>query len=348
MKLPMRVEEVTKEWLTTALQERYPGTEVTALEHGRFISGTGSKLQVRLFYNEAGAKHGLPPSMYVKGGFDWHEVAFKASYQAEAIFFTKWRPEIEANLPKSYYGGYNDEQGIALMEDLTLRGVRFGSGDTTPLTVDVVQQVLRLQARIHAPFWGVRKVMGLRSLGQRVGLNFVDTLLEPTYYAKCISEKRGSTKPKEFHDVNRVIKGLKANWALADTGPQTFCHGDAHQGNMFFDPDGTPGYLDFQAYVHCASLHDVNYMIVGSLSPADRRAHDRDLLGFYLDELKALGVENVWSADEAWERFRRHTMHGMLWFTSPSVMQPLDVVEAHGLRFGEAAADYELAKLLGI
>ena len=347
-KLPMSVQEVTAAWLTEALSERYPGAEVTALEHGRFIGGTGSKLQVKPIYNKAGTDYGLPPSMFAKGGFDWHAVAFKASYQAEARFFRDWRPKIEANLPQGFYGGWNEDNGIALMEDLTLRNVRFGSGDPDPLDVDTLARVLKLLARIHAPFWNKPEIQGLRSLGQRVGLNFVDKLLEPSHYAQCISERRGSTKPKAFHDVDRVLAGLKVNWALTDTGPQTFVHGDPHQGNMFFETDGTPGYLDFQAYVRADALHDVAYVIVGSLSPEDRRAHDRALMELYLAELKALGVPNVWPSDEAWERFRRHTMHGMLWFTSPPEMQPIEVVEAHGIRFGLAAADYELAKLLGI
>jgi hypothetical protein len=347
-RLPMKVEEVTAAWLTEALQERYPGVEVLRLEHGKFISGTGSKLQLKPTYNQAGLDYGLPPSLFAKGGFDWHEVAFKASYQAEARFFRDWRPKIEANLPKGYYGGWNADQGIALMEDLNLRGVRFGGGDASPLSVDTAASVLKLLARIHAPFWNQPEVMGLRSLGERVGLNFVDTLLEPGHYAQCLSEKRGSTKPKAFHDVNRVLAGLKANWAQADTGPQTFVHGDAHQGNMFFEADGAPGYLDFQAYVRCSSLHDANYMIVGSLDPEDRRQHDRELVKLYLEELRLLGVPDVWPWDEAWERFKRHTMHGMLWFTTPVAMQPIEVVEPSGIRFGLAAADYDLANLLGI
>lgn len=346
--LPMNVDEVTKAWLTAALSQRYPGVEVVALEHGRFIGGTGSKLQLKPTYNAAGVAHGLPPSMFAKGGFDWHAVAFKQSYQAEAIFFDHWRPRIEANLPQGYFAAWNDDNGVVLMEDLTLRDVRFGSDDPNPISVDTLASVLKLQARIHAPFWNSPDLAGLRSLGQRVGLNFVDTLLEPSYYAKCISEPRGATKPKPFHDVNRVLAGLKANWALVDTGPQTFVHGDPHQGNMFFETDGEPGYLDFQAYVRSTALHDVNYTIVGSLSPEDRRAHDRDLLEFYLAEVRSLGVADLWPADEAWERFKRHTMHGMMWFTTPTAMQPTEVVEAHGIRFGIAAADYRLAELLGI
>jgi aminoglycoside/choline kinase family phosphotransferase len=103
--------------------------------------------------------------------------------------------------------------------------------------------------------------------------------------------------PKAFHDTKRVLAGLKAMWAMVDDGPQTFCHGDPHQGNLFFEADGTPGYLDFQAYVHGSSLHDINYLVVGALSVEDRQKHDRDLLKFYLSELHRLGVTNGWSFD---------------------------------------------------
>ena len=346
-KLPMDFQEITADWVTLALQERYPGVEVTRLQLGQIIRGTGSKAQLLLTYNDKGPEYGLPPSMYAKGGFDWHKAAIKESYQAEARFFSEWAPEMKANIPKGYYGGWNEDNGVALMEDLGLRNASFGSGDAQPLDIDTARNVIRLLSAIHASYWDDPRVMTLRSLGLRVGSKFM-WMLEPDYYAAVLKEPRGAGQPRFFHDPARVHKGLEANWNHVDTGPQTFCHGDAHQGNLFFEPDGTPGYLDFQAYVHCAGLHDINYFVVGSLSPEDRRRFDRDLLNLYLDDLQALGVRNIWSPQEAWDRFRRHTMHGMLWFLSPVEMQPADVCEAHGWRFGTAAADYDLANLLGV
>lgn len=345
--LPMTPEQLTRDWLGAALAQRYPGTEVTGLEQGAFVSGTATKIQLLLTYNEAGRAHGLPPSMIAKGGFDWHEVAFKESYQAEARFYADWRPRIDANLPKCFHAVFNDSQGIALIEDLGLRRASFGRA-TVPLGADVMQQTMDLLARIHAPWWNHPSIRSLRSLGERVGKNFVSFMLEPKYYAQCVSEKRGSTVPKAFRDPQRVLAGLKANWAHVDTGPQTFVHGDPHQGNLFFDPDGTPGYLDFQAYVRSSALHDVNYVVVGSMTVEDRRKHDRDLVKYYLSRLAAYGVRDAWSFEEAWERYRRCTMHGMLWFATPPVMQPADVVEATGIRFGIAAEDYRLAQALGV
>ncbi|MBV9840571.1 MAG: phosphotransferase [Sphingomonadaceae bacterium] len=346
--LPMHYEDVTAEWVTQALRRRWPGVTVTGLRHAQTIGGTGSKIQLELEYDDAGLAAGLPPRLFVKGGFEWHEVAFAASYQAEARFYADWAPSIAANIPQGYFAEWNDRQGVVLIEDLSLRPVTFGSGDVAPLDVATIRKVLALLARIHAPFWNKPTLATLRSLGQRVGTNFIDHFLAPDYYASCIAQPKGQPIPQAFHDPRRMLAGLRANWAQVDTGPQSFCHGDPHQGNMFFETDGRPGYLDFQAYVRCAPLHDVNYVVVGSLSVEDRRQHDRALLGFYLDELKALGVRDLWSSDEAWDRFRRHTMHGLLWFATPEAMQPAAIVEAHSLRFGTAANDYELPALLGV
>jgi hypothetical protein len=348
-RLPMAVDEITANWVTEALQARYPGVEVIGIDYGETLGGTASKVLLNLEYNAAGIAAGLPPSLYAKGGFHWHKVSFANSFRAEGHFYRDWAPLIEANIPKGYYGGWNEEQGIALIENLNLRGgVTYGVGDPQPLSVDGVIGVLKLLAQIHAAFWRKPEVMALRTLGERIGTNFIDYMLVPSYWAQCCSEPRGSTVPAAFHDTNRVFAGLKAMWAMVEKGPQTFCHGDPHQGNLFYEADGTPGYLDFQAYIHGSSLHDVNYLIVGALSVEDRQKQDRELLKFYLSQLRQLGIDDAWPFDEAWERFRRHTMHGLLWFTTPPEMQPVSVVTAHGIRFGAAAQDYRTAEALGV
>lgn len=346
--LPMSFDALTADWVTQALAERYPGTIVTKLTLGKTISGTGSKAQLFLEYNNTGQDYGLPASMYAKGGFDWHAQAVKASYIYEAKFWADWAPQITANIPKGYYGGWNDDQGVSLMEDLADRNAHFGSGDVTPLSLDVMEKVVTMLAELHAGYWEAPQIKALRTLGERIGTDFAKVFLEPGYYAKCISEPRGSAIPKAFHDPNKVLVALEANWARVLTGPQTFVHGDAHQGNLFFEPDGAPGYLDFAAYVRCSGLHDVNYAVTGALSIDDRRAHDCDLLQLYLNQLRRLGVQNIWDDEEAWSRYRQHTMHGMLWFATPVEMQPIPVIEVHGHRFGTAASDYDLGGLSGI
>jgi len=346
--LPRSGDGLTAQWITEALQQRYSGVAVASVRQGQTVAGTATKIQLLLEFDEAGRRAELPPSLYAKGGFDWHEVAFSASYIAEAIFYADWAPRIKANIPRCYYAGRDEGQGIVLIEDLGLRGATYGGGVVEPLGIDTVAQVVKLLASIHAATWNLPVLASLRTLGQRVGTNFIDHFLAPDYYAKCLSEPRGAFIPKPFHDPERMLAGLRANWAQAETGPQGFCHGDAHMGNLFYEPDGTPGLLDFQAYVRTSPLHDIAYHVVGSLDPDELRRHGRGLVRLYLAELDRLGVKDLWDEEDAWLRFRKHTMHGLLWFATPETMQPAAVVAAHGERFGLAAEEYGLTALLAV
>ncbi len=65
--------------------------------------------------------------------------------------------------------------------------------------------------------------------------------------------------------------------------------------------------------------HDVTYLIVTSLTPELRRAHQADLLAEYLDLLRELGVDSVPSYDEALERYRQAALWGLVigWLICP-------------------------------
>src|SRR3546814_13677862 len=71
---------------------------------------------------------------------------------------------------------------------------------------------------------------------------------------------------------------------------RTLLHGDTHLGNIYLLPDGRAGLLDWQLVVRGHHMHDVNYIVTTALSIGDRRNHERDLLAYYLDCLKAHGV----------------------------------------------------------
>ena len=101
--LPMRYADVTADWVTRALRQRWPAVTVLGLRHAKTIGGTGSKIQLELDYDEAGQAVGLPRSLFVKGGFEWHEVAFANSYRAEARFYADWAPALSANIPKGLF-----------------------------------------------------------------------------------------------------------------------------------------------------------------------------------------------------------------------------------------------------
>src|SRR3546814_2439965 len=95
-------------------------------------------------------------------------------------------------------------------------------------------------------------------------------------------------------------------------------------------------------------MHDVAYSIIGNLKVEDRRAAEKDLLAGYLTALKAHGVANPPSREDAWEAYRRHAMHGFMWPFTPLEMQPIEIVTAEGDCFGAAVADLDTFGALGV
>nr|MDT0665572.1 hypothetical protein [Micromonospora sp. DSM 115978] len=88
--------------------------------------------------------------------------------------------------------------------------------------------------------------------------------------------------------------------------------------------------------------HDVGYFVVSSLAADDRKAHERDLLRDYLDELARHAVPAA-DFDEAWALYRRTPVFGLgtwLHTLSGGGFQPVDVCLATIERFATAYADY--------
>lgn len=349
--LPMALDEIDAAWLTRALRVAYPGTTVTSVHIGTVIAGTATKVRLLLGYDAAGHAHGLPPTMWLKGGFIRHDHTYDESFVAEAGFFADWAPHLPINIPKAYFaaGAADGRQGLVLLEDLCARNVTFGHAPN-PITADQQAGTLDLLARLHAQWWQSPALAPLT----RFSTKWMDVdkvvlrMLEPGYFGRCLALPRGREVTGAYRDPARVADGLRAQWRLADTIPQCFAHGDAHLGNMYFERDGSPGFLDWQAWECAPWAHDVAYSIIGNLTVDDRRAHAPALIGHYLDRLGQYGVAAVPSPDDAWEAFRRHAMHGFMWFTTPVEMQPEEVCEAEGCRFAVAVADLDTFGALGV
>ena len=92
--LPQKPEQITREWLTEALQERYPGVEVTRATVRDVINGTSTKIRVALEYDGAGQKHGLPATLIVKGGFESHSQWMAGMYRDEMRFYRDAKPHL--------------------------------------------------------------------------------------------------------------------------------------------------------------------------------------------------------------------------------------------------------------
>ena len=92
-------------------------------------------------------------------------------------------------------------------------------------------------------------------------------------------------------------------------GPHTIIHGDAHIGNLFLD-HGRVGFLDWGIVNVNTPMRDVSYLMTMAMGIEDRRAHERDLLRFYLDLRQAAGVSEI-TFDDAWRAHRIHAAYNV-------------------------------------
>ncbi len=336
--IPSTAEEVTPSWITAALGSRFPGTEVAAVEHGRVIHGSLTKIGLTVRYGANPAE--LPESLFLKAAFEDHGIP--VSVRSEAIFYANARPEIAVTAPVCVYASHDADHGIVIMEDLAVAGAAM-SDPTHPWPVDAVADGLDQLASLHAAWWGRGLAPGIPDLEGSNALGAV--LIEAGYWESCVDGPTGVHVPEGYRDRETMAPRIRRLWDLDTSPPRAFLHGDAHLGNTYRLPDGRPGFLDWGGVTAGHWAREVCYFLAGALSPEDRRSHERELLDRYLGGLDVGGVGDPPRWGEAWDDYRRHFVHGLLWFLCPTQMQPEAIINANVERFAVAATDHEVDDL---
>lgn len=154
--------------------------------------------------------------------------------------------------------------------------------------------------------------------------------------------QRMGVSPQELFEQFQRVQQHQA------TLPQTICHGDAHIANTYILPDDSAGLLDWQLASQGYAMHDICYAIVTSLSIADRRANERDLLAYYREQLRSKGVTDVPSLDDLWLEYRRAMVWNVYigWLITPVINYGLDISTMALLRTMTAYEDVETRKSL--
>jgi hypothetical protein len=336
--LPTRVEEISAEWLSEAL-----GAEVRRLEIGEILWATATKVYVRVECDE------VPERLVVKAGFGKHELtaAMLSFYEGESDFYTYAAPLLNVGLPECYFAGKDAELGTAtvVLEDLLPRGVEF-LPPAGSVTADVVAKGLERQARWHAATWDAPVLDQFQVFPGAMHKVLLD-VAAGEYWASCLAKPRAQKLPELLREPEAFQPAIETLWA--ETTDETHCliHGDPHLGNTFVEPDGTPGFIDWQMATRGDWAHDVTYFITSSLIAEDRRASERDLLAHYLEHLSGNGAP-VLDYDAAWTSYRRQALHGLFWAANADGMYPEEINVTNVDRFATAAEDHGTLNLLGL
>ena len=292
--LPRDLEQVTASWLTSVLQNRYPGLIVEQLDVVELINSHTTKYRLALKYNDAGKHLSLPSQVCLKSnwseGFESGEIC-----ELEARFYFLMQDQLSAPVPRCFFADWDGDgsgRGLVMLEDLGCADGNFGNSQDH-LGVDGVAHGLESLASLHAALWGHKSLQQSwlhRSMDTPVDTeqvlrnwNYSRLNMEKTSYQAMLPTWMYET-PEHFLHAFDELSAIERDYR----GPLCLVHGDSHQGNSFLrasdgSEQGERVWLDWQLVRKGTPWRDIAYFMLGALSIDERRADGRHLVKHYHD-----------------------------------------------------------------
>ena len=349
--LPTEIEGISRDWLSAALGTHAPDVAVDDFEIVDMQRSTCTKVRLRLAVNEAGRRAGIPETVILKGGFEPHSREMAYMHMKEARAYRDLLPELGLPHPACYFADYDEatRQGIVILEDLVARGVDFCS-PLVPQSFDQVARRLGVLARFHARSWQSpdfepgRRWDWVEDLvaNQR---HYFDPYLEPDVWQRFVASPRGAAASVRFHDRDWMSRALDRIAKLSAGLPHCIIHVDTHLGNLYVDPDGSPGFFDCLAS-RAPALLEVTYHLGCALDTADRPRWEAALIQHYLAELGRQGVAAP-GFEEAMRQYACFLAYGYcIFIINESFFQMEAVNTAYTARFSAAMLQHRTAEVL--
>jgi len=326
--LPLHYEEITPAWLTSALVPALApalgsesgNSEVVGLRLGEADEGTSSRRRIQLTWNDAGQRAGLPASVFCKSTFHLENryiIGMNGGIAAETTFYNTVRPKLPIVAPDALFSRYDPASlnSLIIMRDIAGE-VTFGSHELT-LTEEQARSQLRALATLHARYWDSPELETELSVWNSWEKYFTITVQEAGFGPSCA---RGFQLAEDvisarlFPRAEEIWPATLACVAAHQRLPHTLLHSDPHLKNWFIAADGGMGLNDWQCSSKGNWGRDVAYTISTALAVKDRRNWERELLGHYLEQLRAAGVAAP-AFDEAWRIYRQQLFAALAWWT---------------------------------
>jgi Phosphotransferase enzyme family len=345
-RLPGTPEQITADWLSSAVASARPGARAESLELVAAHSGTTGRAVLRVGWapgvdlpERVFAK--LPPSDATQRGM----VDATDMGRREARFYSGLSREVPVRVPAALWSGWGEQssQYLMLLEDLAANGCDFPLSND-PAILDFARALMDELARLHGHFteW------------QRFARAFpwVEGTMRNEWGRMLVSaglDAFRDASPPEFAAIGEIYVAHMEAWNdWLDLGPHTLIHGDCHLGNLFRDRS-RPGFLDWACLAHAPGMRDVAYFLTNSLPTELRRQEEHDLLQRYRTGLTAAGVA-VPSFDETWRDYRRFALTSWVAATTTAAagsrMQPIEIGMRAMARTNAAVQDLDSLSLL--
>jgi hypothetical protein len=349
--LPLSFEGLTPDLLTRLLQRVAPGVAVESLAISNVTEGTGSRARLTLNYEPAGFDAGLPRTMWLKSWFnELRSRHLTAGGIIGEIVFYRFAKQLPIRSVTAYYSGIDSSgQGLVLMGDLQSLKGRFLNADT-PLDRDQACDALQQLARLHGAYWDLDRPAADTPWPEVANGGRLGHLLRNETIVRLAQMMRQPHLEGEI-PAELLVEGVYENAMtrlldLTSQGPHCLIHFDPHLANLALDAEGRVMLMDWQFFRMGHWSHDVSYLMGNSLEPENRRAWERDLIKYYLEQL-ALNGGCPPSFDEAWMLYAAGQAYGACaWISTRLAMQSIHTINTLLSRHLEAMRDLGTLQLL--
>lgn len=364
--VPPGPENLTTQWLTEALCKDADAA-VTSFAVEAISTGSTCRSRLSLRYEgDAAAVDQLPATLFVKSTATFLtrlQVGATGGMSGEVRFYKRIAPTTPIVAPTGYYGICDRRSGrsILLLEDLArTRNVAFGDV-SAPLDRAHAEALTDSLAIVHGCLLDsprfttdLKWVISSQALQQVLNV-YVDSRgrsIAGIDLAGDVLPPELRTRRNDLHDYR--MRAL----LLDDEQPLGLVHHDVHSGNWFTTTERgsepAMGLFDWSAYARGQGARDLAYALMSSLTVADRRTWERDLVSRYADALgRVCGRTQDFEA--TWLAYRRQTLHGLCFWLATlgsGFLQPKMQTDETALenlrRMGQAVVDLDTFRALDI
>lgn len=298
------VDEITAEWLSSALGKRVDSVSAAPVGTGQIgtcyrleLTGDGVTAQIlaKLPAIDPGTRELLT-----------------GVYRSEARYYTDIAPTVAVNSPECHFAAISESGAdfTLLLQDMSPseQGDQL-AGCTVAQARDAVVNL----AGLHGPRWCDRTLLDIDGLS-----------VSGPDDAKLLAEMYGPATETFIEGLGDLISDIDRrtlwdcvevaeSWALAYRHRFALVHGDYRLDNLLFPPGDATGVvaIDWQTLSLALPARDLAYFVGTSLPAQERNLHEDALVGAYHEALLAYGVSGF-SRDDCFRDYRFAMIQGPL------------------------------------
>jgi aminoglycoside/choline kinase family phosphotransferase len=318
--MPSAQLELSPEWFADALEAPVTAANVESLA----ISGATTDL-ARVWLSYAEESSG-PASVIAKvTGRDEVRAAMDAAmglFAREARFYSELAAAVPVRTPRCYHA----QDGVLLLEDLG--ALRMGD-QIEGLEPAEAERIIDALTALHARFWNAPQTAQpwLLDPSDPAFGGMVAHLVASG--SDALHERfAGQVPERVLVQVLRHAPDWQPLLHRGAEGPKTIAHHDCRLDNIFFTPDGTPVFVDWQAVARARGTQDVANLLAQCMEPETLREQWEPLLRRYHDGLVDHGVTG-YSWAECQQHYRQNTLYAIA--SGMALLGAMDIGDGRGL-----------------